>query len=204
MVKTIQLSSFPGLVEANKVKEFLEKITGQGTVVALEVKPMKRGTRAYARVQFTNSISAERILDLAASGLYYGSTYLKAYVGDADITRDPRTFVHEMEGITLNFGCQTSENKFVVLWRGANVNVKFGTGLKKMNFFLTYDSVDYRLQLSYENIWQIVLYNARVQTTKFLLIQVQFIYFLSLIYLQSAEQFCCQLLSQLIPFLFHD
>ncbi|KAL8518485.1 hypothetical protein ACS0TY_009748 [Phlomoides rotata] len=172
MVKTIQLSSFPYLVEAAKVKEFLERITGQGTVVALEVKQQKRGTRAYARVQFSNSICADKIKDLAARGLYYGSIYLKAYDGDVDITRDPRTFVHEMEGITLNFGCQTSENKFYVLWKGTHVNVKFGTGLKKMNFHLTYDSVDYRLQLSYENIWQIVLFNARGQTSKFLLIQL--------------------------------
>ncbi|KAA8529775.1 hypothetical protein F0562_034125 [Nyssa sinensis] len=65
-----------------------------------------------------------------------------------------------------------SKEKFSVLWRRTNVSVKFGFGLRKMYFFPSYLSVGYKLQLSYENIWQIELYRPHGQTAKFLLIQL--------------------------------
>ncbi|KAI3467228.1 hypothetical protein Pfo_023891 [Paulownia fortunei] len=169
---TIQVSGFPSLIRAGVVKKFLEKYTGQGTVVALEVKPLKRGTRAYARVQFTSSRCAEMIMNLANDCLNYGTSYLKAWELDIDIVQNPIAYVHEMEHVTLHFGCQTSREKFTVLWKGANASVKFGSGLKKMHFLLSHKSVEYKLQLSYESIWQIVLYSPRGQTAKLLLIQL--------------------------------
>ncbi|KAK6157785.1 hypothetical protein DH2020_012033 [Rehmannia glutinosa] len=174
MGKTIHVSGFPDLVPAERVKRFLEQITGQGTVIALEVKPSKRGPRPYARVQFVNISCAEIIMKLASASarLYFGSSYLRAWDSPIDIIQNPRTFVHEMEQVTLNFGCQTSREKFSVLWKAESVSVKFGTGMKKMHFVLCHNSVEYRLQLSYENIWQIVLYNPHGQTAKLLLIQL--------------------------------
>ncbi|KAK6157823.1 hypothetical protein DH2020_012071 [Rehmannia glutinosa] len=174
MGKTIHVSGFPDLVPAERVKRFLEQYTGQGTVIALEVKPSKRGPRPYARVQFMNIRCAEIIMKLASASarLYFGSFYLRAWESPIDIIQNPRTFVHEMEQVTLNFGCQTSREKFSVLWKAESVSVKFGTGMKKMHFVLCHNSVEYRLQLSYENIWQIVLYNPHGQTAKLLLIQL--------------------------------
>ncbi|KAK4384128.1 RNA-dependent RNA polymerase 1 [Sesamum angolense] len=171
MGKTIQVSGFPYLIAADVVKKFLEQHTGQGTIVALEMKPSKKRPRAYARVQFAHSRYAEMIQYLASTRLYYGTSYLRVWESDSDIVHNPRTYMHEMEQVTLNFGCQTSREKFSVLWKAASVSVKFGTGLKKMHFLLCHNSVEYKLQLSYENIWQIVLYHPRGQTAKLLLIQ---------------------------------
>ncbi|CAL5400050.1 unnamed protein product [Camellia sinensis] len=173
MGKTIQVSGFPHLVSAERVKEFLEKHTGKGTVYALEVRePKKRGSRAYATVQFTSAKSSEHIISLANQRLYYGSSYLKAYAKDFDIVQKPKVYVHDMESVTLYFGCQISKEKFSVLWKKANVSVKFGFGLRKLYFFLSYLSVEYKLELSYENIWQIELRRLQGQTAKFLLIQL--------------------------------
>ncbi|KAK4479818.1 hypothetical protein RD792_015357 [Penstemon davidsonii] len=172
MGKTLRLSGFPYLVSADAVKSFLEQHTGPGTVVALEVKPSKRGSRPYARVQFINSRCADKIIRLASTRLYYGTSYLKAWEMDIDIVQNPRSHEHQMEQVTLNFGCQISEDKFSVLWKGTNVSVKFGTGLKKMFFLLSCNSVEYKLQLSYQNIWQIVLYSPHGRSAKILLIQL--------------------------------
>ncbi|CAI9785500.1 unnamed protein product [Fraxinus pennsylvanica] len=172
MGKTIRVFGFPYLVAAEAVKTFLELHTGRGNVVALEVKQSKGGRRAFARVQFKNSIHGDKIIYLAEKGLYYGSSYLKAWEMDIDIMPNPRTYLHEMECVTLNFGCQISAEKFSVLWKNTDVSVKFGTGMKKMYFLFCFNSVEYKLQLSYENIWQIVLYCPRGQTAKLLLIQL--------------------------------
>ncbi|KAL6529297.1 hypothetical protein OROGR_014920 [Orobanche gracilis] len=172
MGKTIQVSGFPYLVPAEEVKKFLERITGQGTIIALEVKPSKRGPRPYAKVQFINARCADIIIDLASGRLNFGSSYLRAWQSDIDITPNPRTSVHEMDQVTLNLGCQTSREKFSVLWKAADVSIKFGTGMRKMHFLLCHNSAEYKLQLSYENIWQIVLYSPHGQTAKLLLIQV--------------------------------
>ncbi|KAL6538783.1 multidrug resistance protein [Orobanche minor] len=172
MGKTIQVSGFPYLVPAEEVKKFLERITGQGTIIALEVKPSKRGPRPYAKVQFINARCADIIIDLASRQLNFGSSYLRAWQSDIDIMPNPRTSVHEMDQVTLNLGCQTSREKFSVLWKAADVSIKFGTGMRKMHFFLCHNSAEYKLQLSYENIWQIVLYSPHGQTAKLLLIQL--------------------------------
>ncbi|KAL6573523.1 multidrug resistance protein [Orobanche hederae] len=172
MGKTIQVSGFPYLVPAEEVKKFLERITGQGTIIALEVKPSKRGPRPYAKVQFINARCADIIIDLASRRLNFGSSYLRAWQSDIDIMPNPRTSVLEMDQVTLNLGCQTSREKFSVLWKAADVSIKFGMGMRKMHFLLCHNSAEYKLQLSYENIWQIVLYSPHGQTAKLLLIQL--------------------------------
>ncbi|CAI9755244.1 unnamed protein product [Fraxinus pennsylvanica] len=173
MGKTIQVSGFPSLVAAETVMTFLEKCTDQGSVVALDVKQCKGGRRAYAKVQFQNSTQADRIINLAKTRClhYYDNSYLKAWQG-IDFMKNPRTYMHEMECVTLNFGCQISGEKFSVLWKHTNVSVKFGIDQKKMYFLFSYNSVNYKLQLSYENIWQIVLYCRPGQTARLLLIQL--------------------------------
>lgn len=170
MGKTIQVFGFPYLLTAKVVKSFLEKHTGYGTVCALEVKQSKGGRRAFATVQFVDDISAEKIINLASTGLYFGSSYLKAWEMKTDLVQ-LRTYVDHMDGITLNFGCQISDEKFAVLG-STEVSIKFGMGLKKIYFFLSRGSVEYKLQLSYENIWQVVLHRPYGQNARFLLIQL--------------------------------
>ncbi|XP_009781107.1 probable RNA-dependent RNA polymerase 1 [Nicotiana sylvestris] len=170
MGKTIQVFGFPYLLSAEAVKKFLENHTGNGTVYAVEVKQSKGGRRAFAIVQFANNKSAEFIIDLASKRLYYGTSYLKAWEMKTDIVQ-PRTYVQHMDGVTLNFGCLISDKKFAVLG-SKGVSVKFGIGLKKIYFFLSHASADYKLQLSYENIWQVVLHRPYGQNAQFLLLQL--------------------------------
>lgn len=172
MGKTIHVSGFHSLFPAELIKLFLEQYTGINTIFALQVKRGKQGSRAYARVQFTSSRYAEMLVDRAKLGLRFGTSCLKVWEQNMDIVPNPRAYEHEMEGVTLNFGCQISQEKFSVLWKAENVSVKFGSKLKNMHLFLCHDSVEYRLQLSSENMWQIILYNSRSQTTKLLLIQL--------------------------------
>lgn len=180
MGKTIRVYDFPFLVTAEEVKELLEKYTGQGSIYALKVKQPKRGQRACARVQFTNSKSSDMIISLAnGRRLYYGVSYLKAREMDIDIVPRPRVYEHSMEGLVLNFGCQVSNNKFAVLWKAANVTVKFAIGMNRMYFFLSVGDAMYKLELLRQSIWQIFLHRPHLQSAKFLLIQVSFPKFVS-------------------------
>jgi RNA-dependent RNA polymerase len=172
MGKTIQLYGFPSSVTAAQVKTFLEQRTGAGTVYAIKVRNTNGGPRAYAIIQFTTTGEAEYIISLANQCLWYGRSYLKARQMDHDIVPRPRTFLHQIRNITMHFGCQISKDKFLMLWRAVNVSVDFGSGMRKLHFSLSYDYVDYRLELSYENILQIELRSPRGHTAKYLLIQV--------------------------------
>ena len=167
MAKMISLFGFASLVSSKAVKEFLELHTGEGTVSNVEVG-QKEGSRAHAIVEFTTVEAAELIKSLAAGRLlWYGKSYLKA----SDEKR--RTPYYKLDDdLKLNFGCQISKDKFSVLWSQENVSVKLCSDLRKFMFFLSYASVDYKLELSYESIWQIELHRPRGHSVKYLVIQV--------------------------------
>ncbi|KAJ6726190.1 RNA-dependent RNA polymerase [Salix purpurea] len=173
MSKTVQVSGFPSSTTAGAVQLFLESHTGAGTVEALKIRePRAGGARRYAVIQFTTTRAAEQIISLANRRLWYGSSYLKARPMDRDIIPQPRSFLHTMGSVTLHFGCQTSKEKFSVVWRENNVSVNFGLRMRKLHFFLSHDQVEYKLDLLFENIWQIELHRPRGQTVKYLLIQL--------------------------------
>ncbi|KAI3817112.1 hypothetical protein L1987_10901 [Smallanthus sonchifolius] len=105
--KTVDVSGFPTLVSADEIKRTLERLTGAGSIEALQVKQKNAGARAYSRVQFTTRNIVEYILKLSNSRkLWYGTSYLKAWEKDIDLVQKPRQFAFEMEGATLHFGCQ--------------------------------------------------------------------------------------------------
>ncbi|XP_038721190.1 RNA-dependent RNA polymerase 1-like [Tripterygium wilfordii] len=174
MGKTVQVYGFPSTVSADLIKGFLELYTGEGTVYAIKVRHSKKGSsRVYAIVQFTTIDDAERIISLADDcQWYYGTSYLKAQFMERDIIPKPRTFFHSVENIKLIFGCQISKERFAVLWERMNVSVKFGTGMRRLQFFLSYRQTEYRFDLWYENIWQIELHCPQRQNAKYLVIQL--------------------------------
>ncbi|KAJ7954353.1 RNA-dependent RNA polymerase [Quillaja saponaria] len=173
MGKTIQLSGFPSDVSAHQVQVFLEQYTGEKTVYAIKIRQTKgRAPRAYAIVQFTTINDADFLISLANKSLWYGRSYLKAREMEKDIVPKPRTYLHSLEDATLYFGCQISKEKFAILWKGMDVFVNFGIGMRKLHFFLSHNNVKYRLELSFENIWQVELRRPRGQTAKYLLIQL--------------------------------
>ena len=166
MGKTIQLYGFSSVEDPDDVKRLLEAYCGDGTVCDVVFQDYTIRSRALAQVQFTDSESAEIIKSLADQQLlWFGDSYLQA--------RDSRSeILCSMDDVTLRFGCSVSTEKFSVLWEKENVSVKFGEGLRTLYFYLSHDSVDYKLELSYESIWQIVLHRSRGKTSKFLLLQV--------------------------------
>ncbi|XP_010043968.2 probable RNA-dependent RNA polymerase 1 [Eucalyptus grandis] len=174
MGRTIQLYGFYSPISAKAVKDFLEQYTGKMTVYAVEVqKPRVKERRTCAHVQFTDKCDGEDIIALANSrNLWYGDSYIKAMERDSDIVPNPKVFQHSLDNVTLHFGCQTSEDTFTALWESPNASVKFGFGMRKLFFFLTYNFVGYKLELSYENIWQIQLHQPCGSTLKYLVIQL--------------------------------
>ncbi|KAJ0719093.1 putative RNA-directed RNA polymerase [Helianthus annuus] len=174
MGKTVDVYGFPNLVSADVVKTVLEGYIGVvGSIEALEVRQKKPGDRAYARVQFTTKDDMECILNLANSRqLWYGRSYLKAWKKDIDLVQKPRQFAFEMEGATLHFGCQVSKTSLSVLCKMENASVKFGFRLRKLYFGVSEFMTSYKLQLSYENIWQVQLHCPRGVGARFLVIQL--------------------------------
>ncbi|GMN68751.1 hypothetical protein TIFTF001_037801 [Ficus carica] len=150
----------------------MEQRTEEGTVRAVGVGQYKVESRAHAKVQFMDSVTAETVKSMADQRLWYGDSYLKARDLRFGIVPEPKAFLCSMEDVTLHFGCRVSEDKFSVLWKTENVCVKFGEGLRKFYFFLSHDSVDYKLELSYETILRIELHRPRDQTSMFLLLQL--------------------------------
>ncbi|KAK0597678.1 hypothetical protein LWI29_027530 [Acer saccharum] len=139
-------------------------------VDVIEVGKLK-GTRTHAIVEFATIEAAELIKSLAAADrLRFKKFYLKAW----DMEQNSRTShsQHKIYNVKLSVGRQISEEKFSVLWSQENVSVKFGTDLGKFSFFLTYNSVEYKLEVSYESILKVKLRSPRGQTAMFLVIQL--------------------------------
>ncbi|KAI3778791.1 hypothetical protein L2E82_08176 [Cichorium intybus] len=173
MSKTVHVAGYPDLESADVIKASLERYTGPGTIYALEVKKSNRGSRSYAKVQFTTRDQVNYILELASNKqLWFGRTYLKVYAQDHDIEQRPKQFAFEMEGVTLHFGCQVSKEILHVLCEMKNASVKFGFGLRRLYFVVSYPSTCYKLQLSYENIWQVQLHHPHGNRVKFVVIQL--------------------------------
>ena len=171
---TIQLHGFSSLEHPEDVMEFVEEFTGEGTVYAVEVGRSKNDSRAFAEVQFTNTISAETIMAMAAKKRLRDDqdSCLKAQFKPDIVSAEPKAYLHSMDNVTLHFGCQISKEKFSVLWKRPNVSVKFGIGFRNFYLFFSYCSVEYKLEVPSESTWQIELRRPYGQATKFLLIQV--------------------------------
>ncbi|XP_043696161.1 probable RNA-dependent RNA polymerase 1 [Telopea speciosissima] len=177
MGRTIHLARFPSWVTAEEVKEFLEGRTGKGTVYAVKIRSPKNQRPdeeafVFAFVQFTTATSAGELVDyLVNKRLYCGNFYLNASYAKHDIV--PKPSILTLENMRLHFGCQVSGDQFCALYTGQDVVVNFGFDLQKIYFFLSYGGVEYKLELSYDDIWQIQLRCPRGRYKyKFLLIQV--------------------------------
>jgi RNA-dependent RNA polymerase len=81
-------------------------------------------------------------------------------------------FLHTMDIKALHFGYQISKQNFSVLWKQEDVYVDFNLEKRKWFFFLSYLSEAYKLEISFDSIWQIKLHRPRGQSTMFLLLQV--------------------------------
>ncbi|KAI3914603.1 hypothetical protein MKW92_017863 [Papaver armeniacum] len=166
MGRTIHIYGFPAYATAELIKDFLEDHTGKGTVYALQVTiPKNKGPnpRAYADIQFTTTQKADymSLLINRPQRLYYGTSYLKVFDRDRDIIPKPRVSMFHLKVSTLHFGCQVSNDCFYTLCKTKDVSLDFGFGFRKLCFLLSYKDplkikpVNYKLELSYESIWEI-------------------------------------------------
>lgn len=173
MGKTIELYGFPAGVSIYTVKPFVERYTGKDTVDAIRIRQGKgRVPRAIAIIQFKHTKNASHIISLAKNTLWYGKSYLKARELEKDVVPKPRTFLHSLTDVKLHFGCQISKDRFYILWNTVAEEVNFGIGMRKLHFLLSHEEVQYKLELSYENIWQIELHRPHGEMVQYLLIQV--------------------------------
>ncbi|KAL6911456.1 hypothetical protein ACP4OV_000261 [Aristida adscensionis] len=177
--RTLQVHGFALTDSADYVKDFLERIAGTGTVYALKLRHPKNvsaTSKAFAIVQFQTQENA-MLVEIAAQRnlLRSGCFYLKVRPADRDIIPRPRTAMFSLEDSVLHFGCLVKENVLSDLWSAKEVSVKFGFEMKKIQFYLSYNFVKYKLEISYESIWEMQLHRppAYRSRTKFLLIQVQ-------------------------------
>ena len=172
MGKTIQLYGFPSSVTESCVRTFVERYTGEGTVFAIKIRPGRR--RAFAIIQFISAGDAAFMISLGNRPTnmlrFSQNSYLKAPEMVRDIV--PRAFSHSLNNVKLYFGCQILKGRFYVLWEKMDVNVNFRIGMRKLHFFLSHGNVEYKLELSYDNIWKIELHQPRGETANYLLIQV--------------------------------
>ncbi|XP_031247750.1 probable RNA-dependent RNA polymerase 1 [Pistacia vera] len=167
MGKSIILYGFVAAEQPEAIKQFLEKILGEGTVTDVGVQ-QHEGLRGYAIVHFTTTEAADTIKSLADERLWYGNSYLKAQVmGEGP---KPGHIQHRIKDVKLHFGFQLSDKTFSSLWTQENVSVKFGLALRKFIFFLSHNSVEYKLQLPYESIRLVEL--RRLQDKRFIIIQL--------------------------------
>ncbi|OVA04183.1 RNA-dependent RNA polymerase [Macleaya cordata] len=178
MGRTIHIYGFPSYVTAELVKNFLENHTGKETVYALQIgkHKNKKGSnrRVFADVQFISNQKAELMSSLINRPklLYYGNSYLKVQNKERDIIPKPRVSMFHLKVPALHFGCQVSDESFFNVWKARDVSVDFGFGLRKLYFLLSYSGVEYKLELSYESIWDIQLRSPENPNTPFLLIQM--------------------------------
>ncbi|RZC80987.1 hypothetical protein C5167_043569 [Papaver somniferum] len=183
MGRTIHIYGFPSYVTAELIKDFLEDYTGKGSVYALQVTiPKNKGPnpRAYADIQFTTTQNADymSLLINQPQRLSYGTSYLKVFGRDRDIIPKPRVSMFHLKVPTLHFGCQVSNDCFYTLCKTKDVSVDFGFGFRKLCFLLSYKDplkikpVNYKLELSYESIWEIQLRRPKNLSSQFLIIQM--------------------------------
>lgn len=177
--KTVQVSGFPMNVTAEGVKNFLENYTGHGSVFAVKVRYPKTVTtrsKAFAMVQFLTSRDADTIfneLNEKYQQYFCPKTYLKVQYKDRDIVPKPRKSLFVLEDAELHLGCLISEETLGVLWSCTDVKVHFGFDMKKISFFLVQGNQSYKLELSYESIWDIQQHCPSAQRSQFLVIQVE-------------------------------
>ena len=171
---TIRLSGFDRAVSKEEVKKFLEDITGKDTVVEIKPRPPKNTaptSRAFAIVQFTASKFAEDISSQAKQRLLgYEGSYLTVRQEKRDIIQ--RSTISKLQNAVLHVGCMVSAERFSSLWSVADVQVTFEFRWQKLQIFLSYNCLKYKLELLDQNIPQIQLHHQSGQAAKFLLIQV--------------------------------
>ncbi|XP_050222842.1 probable RNA-dependent RNA polymerase 1 [Mercurialis annua] len=169
MDRTVHMIGFPSNTTAKNLKEFLENKVGKDNVYAIRIRDTRAAsTTKQAFVMFSNAKIAEQTINMSRFGLRYGDSNMRVQPAKRDFVPNSTALLCRMDNVTLHFGCQLSKERFCVLWKKADVVMKFSFGFGKMLFFLSHDERDYKLDLPFDNIKQIYQF----QSEKVLLIQL--------------------------------
>ena len=125
------------------VKDFLERISGPGTILAVKLRHPKNisaASTAFAIVQLDTQESASLVENAAQrNALRRGIFCLKVRPAERDIIPRPRVPMFCLENTDLHFGCLVKTNVLSFLWKAKGVAVKFGFDMKTISFYLSYN-----------------------------------------------------------------
>ncbi|RZS11523.1 hypothetical protein BHM03_00042861 [Ensete ventricosum] len=158
--------------QIREVTAFLEKHTGEGSVIALKLNSPKN-SRVSAIVQFTRKEDAQDLTVMTQQkSLSYDRFHLRARDVERDIIAKPRKPSFVLENVILLLGCPLSHKRLSVLWSAEDVKVSFGLEVRNIFFSLTHEGRSYELEVAHESIREIHLHRSLPQRPKFLVIQV--------------------------------
>lgn len=129
-----ELFGFPSDATVQKVKLFLQRLTGEDSIYAIILADPTNEGIYDDTVEFDSTENAESIISLAraSEGLRYDSStfkapyYLTAKKMKYDLIPKPRIFVRDLELISVHFGCKIANGKFHILWTlGLNYTRKY-------------------------------------------------------------------------------
>eukprot|EP01018_Ginkgo_biloba_P005555 Gb_28432 [translate_table: standard] len=172
--RTIQISNIPSLHTNKQVLvDYLEGITGKGSVCACNLRSAKSRSKVYAIVQFESAEMALKIYDRHRAGtLTFMHATLTVQFMQKDILSRPKSTPAFLDGVTLHMGCQISQNAFCVLWSATNVLADFGFDIRRISLYLNEHRIEYKMELLFRDVRYIHLRNGKEKETKHLLLQV--------------------------------
>jgi len=153
--RTVKISNLPVIQDGKVLVQFLEEITGQGSVYACNPRtPKSCKSKMYACVQFESHESAMRLINLATLGkLVFRLSTLNVQFLPRDIVSKPKSIPVHFERVKLHMGCLISANDMYLLWSSTNeVAADFGLDIRKVSIYLKERNVEYRMELSFRDI----------------------------------------------------
>jgi hypothetical protein len=172
--RTIRISGMPPTSKIFLL-QYLRGILSKDCVSACKMGyPNNFRGKIFAIVQFENAEMAMKIYELAKAGKLrlLNGRILTVNFMNRDIASRPKCTPSCLQGVKLHMGCQSSPNGFHVLWSALDVFAEFGFDIRRIILYLT-EFHDYKLELSFRDIWEINLRNVK-GGTKVLLLQVWF------------------------------
>ncbi|KAH9304752.1 hypothetical protein KI387_009156 [Taxus chinensis] len=170
---TVLVSNIPLTVVAKELVEYLEGISGKGSVFACEIKidRMNWKSRGFGRVQFENIDARKEVCMFSHLGfLLFQNANLIVSTTDKDMF--PRE-AYSICRAKLLAGCPVFHNAFCVLWSASDVVSEFALEMKRVSFFVTESGLEYKLVVNFQDIVKTSTCILKEDGTKAVLLQLQ-------------------------------
>ncbi|KAH9320928.1 hypothetical protein KI387_015567, partial [Taxus chinensis] len=157
MSRTVQITNLPGTLQgAEDLVQFLENVTGTGSVYACKMIRKGRKSRLCANVQF---VSSEMAANICKHGyLRFELVVVRVNPVKNDIIVKAFSALVKLSGAKVHTGCQISHNKFCLLWSSNDRAVaEFGLDAKRVSLYVNEGGAEYKMKLSFADIQYIHL-----------------------------------------------